>query len=362
MRKETLTLPNGNTVEAFAPVIVSASRSTDIPAFYARWFMEHLQDGYVIWVNPFNQQPSYVSFKNTRAIVFWTKNPKPILPYLPKLDELGLNYYFQYTLNDYEQEGFEPNVAKLQTRLDTFKKLVDKLGPQRVIWRCDPLIITPKLGVEGLLHKISALSEQLCGLTNKIVFSFVDVKGYRKVRNNLIRTGNYTSENVLDAEPNSEQRTQLVEGLVQLRDNWRKRGWNFSLATCAEGFDYQEYGILHNRCIDAELMSECFNHDQKLISYLDGFKPQSRQLDIFEALEEQSNTSLKQTVYDYKKFKDKGQRDECGCVESKDIGMYNTCPHNCVYCYANTSTDLVAKNRKKYMLMSESIIPFKVKR
>ena len=105
--KTYITTDDGRQVEATAPVIISASRSTDIPAFYAKWFFNRLAKGYCVWYNPFNQQPMYVSFKNCKVIVFWTKNPAPIIPYLPELDKRGIHYYFQVTLNDYEQEGFE---------------------------------------------------------------------------------------------------------------------------------------------------------------------------------------------------------------------------------------------------------------
>ena len=114
---------NGEVVEGVAPVIISASRSTDIPAFFARWFINRLAKGYCVWYNPFNQQPMYISFKNTKAVVFWTKNPEPIIQYLPELDAKGIHYYFQYTLNDYEVEGFEPNVRPLEERIETFKNL-----------------------------------------------------------------------------------------------------------------------------------------------------------------------------------------------------------------------------------------------
>lgn len=114
MEKVKITTDTGETAEAVAPVIVSASRSTDIPAFYARWFFDRLSKGYCVWYNPFNRKKTYVSFRNTRVIVFWTKNPGPIMPYLRILDEMGIHYYFQVTLNDYEREGFEPGVLLLK--------------------------------------------------------------------------------------------------------------------------------------------------------------------------------------------------------------------------------------------------------
>ena len=96
----------GEQVEATAPVIISASRSTDIPAFYAKWFFNRLAKGYCAWYNPFNQQKMYISFSKCKVVVCWTKNPKPIIPYLHILDGMGIHYYFQVTLNDYTKVGF----------------------------------------------------------------------------------------------------------------------------------------------------------------------------------------------------------------------------------------------------------------
>ena len=156
-------------------MIISASRRTDIPAFYAEWFFRRLEAGYCAWVNPFNQKKMYVSFKNCRVVVFWSKNPEPILPYLHKLDERGIHYYFQFTLNDYEQEGFEPNVPELERRIETFRKLSGMIGKERVIWRFDPLIVTPSLSTDMLLARIERIGDSLKGCTEKLVFSFVDV-------------------------------------------------------------------------------------------------------------------------------------------------------------------------------------------
>lgn len=357
MKKETINLPNGKTVEAMAPVIVSASRSTDIPAFFAKWFITRIKAGYVVWVNPFNQQPIYVSLKNTRVIVFWTKNPKPLLPLLDELDKRGIHYYFQFTLNDYDVEKFEPNVPSVDKRIETFKSLSEKVGADHVIWRFDPLIITPKLTPNALLHKIRVVSEKLYGLTNKLVFSFIDVKAYRKVQNNLIRTGLYTKDNVITAEATPEQQHEIASGLQLLKNYWKQRNWNLSIATCGEDIDFSKYEISHNRCIDPEIMNNCFADDVVLQDFLSKYK-KPLQLDLFAASEA---GEFEQPVFDYKKFKDKGQREECGCVVSKDIGMYNTCSHNCVYCYANTSAEAVAKNRNNFILMSESLIPFKMR-
>lgn len=334
-------------VEATAPVIISASRSTDIPAFYAKWFFNRLTKGYCVWYNPFNQQPMYISFKNCKVVVFWTKNPEPIIPYLPELDKRGIHYYFQVTLNDYMLEGFEPNVPPVAKRIDTFKKLSQVIGKERLIWRFDPLIVTPQLTPRMLLSRIWHIGNALKGYTDKLVFSFVDVKAYRKVQNNLIKeTSFFTKEDVEKAEMSDSQRMEIVDGLVKLREIWKQDGWDLQMATCAEDMDLSQYGIEHNCCIDGELMKRIFADDEELVYYLHTGKLPER--DLFgeiPALPEKS-----------KNLKDKGQRKICGCMVSKDIGMYNTCRHFCVYCYANTSKETVLRNKDKHNDESESII------
>jgi len=362
MEKETIRTQRGETVEAMTPVILSASRSTDIPAYYAKWFMERVRNGYAAWINPFNQKSSYVSFSKTRVIVFWTKNPAPILPYLNELDDMGLNYYFQFTLNDYGKiiEGRVPDVRK---RLETFAKLYDLIGSKRIIWRYDPIMLnTTDLTVDAHLEKLDNLGRQLAGMTDKLVFSFVDINSYRKVQNNLIRLNLYTPANVLDAEPNLEQKNAIAKGISDLRTAWKKNlNWNVTTATCAEDIDLEKYGIEHNRCIDPDLIDELFGQkDPALSSYLEGFKNRkiATQMDLFGGVESQSQDE-NGGRFNYSKFKDKGQRPVCGCVISKDIGMYNTCLHQCAYCYANTSYEAALNNHRNHKDTDESIIPFK---
>lgn len=345
--KYIITTDSGEQVEATAPVIISASRSTDIPAFYAKWFFNRLAKGYCIWYNPFNQQPMYISFKNCKVVVFWTKNPEPIIPYLPELDKRGIHYYFQVTLNDYMQEGFEPNVPPVAKRIETFKKLSQLIGKERVIWRFDPLIVTPQLSPRMLLSRIWHIGNKLNGYTDKLVFSFVDVKAYRKVQNNLIKeTSYFTKEDVESAEMTNAQRMEIVDGLVKLREIWKQEGWDLQMATCAEDMELSLYGIEHNCCIDGELMKRIFADDKELVYYLHTGKLPER--DMFGEIPPIPEKS--------KNLKDKGQRKICGCMVSKDIGMYNTCRHFCVYCYANTSKECVLRNKDKHNDDSESII------
>ena len=338
---------NGEVVDGVAPVIISASRSTDIPAFYAKWFVNRLKAGYCLWYNPFNQKPMFISFAKTRVVVFWTKNPEPMIPFLPELDRMGIHYYFQVTLNDYVNEGFEPNLGHVENRVEVFRRLSDLIGKERVIWRFDPLIVTPQLTARQLLTKVFHVGNQLKGYTDKLVFSFVDVKAYRKVQNNLIKeTPFYTRENVDNAEPGGTYLTELVEGLAKLRDHWKGEGWDLTLATCGESIDLDKYGIEHNRCIDGDLMERLFSEDRALVYYLrTGKIPEP---DLF--------GNSPEIPSERKDLKDKGQRKVCGCMISKDIGMYNTCRHLCVYCYANTSKEVVLKNKERHNDDSESII------
>jgi DNA repair photolyase len=338
-----------NKEKALAPVVVSASRATDIPAFYAKWLKQRLEKGYLEWLNPFNQKTSYISFQKMRAIVFWTKNPKPLLElglleYLdtykcplvsPERKEpkeqpdlfseheatsdpvhTGVDYYFQFTLNDYEDEGLEPvqtkenrhGVPPLRERIDTFKTLSEKIGKKKVIWRFDPLLVIPgKLEVNDLLRKIEYVGEQIKNHTEKLVISFADIAAYKGVQKNLKKTNAETSD------MNEALVHEIAAGLKKIREKWQRDGWNIAVATCAEKWSLEQYGIDHNHCIDEKLIGSAY-------------------------------------------VKDKGQRTDCGCLESKDIGQYHTCPHACAYCYANYNHETAKKNYGSHKETSSRII------
>ncbi len=293
-------------VEAVAPLIVSASRRTDIPAFYAEWFIRRLRAGYVRWINPFNGRAQYVAFARTRAVVFWTKNPRPLLPHLPQLDRRGIGYYFQLTLNDYEAEGLEPGLPPLADRLATFRELSQKVGRARVIWRYDPLLLADGLDIAGLVERVVRIGGQLHPFTERLVIAFADIERYAKVRSRLRRFGKGCRE--LSPE---EMRTFAA----RLTD--AARGWGLQIATCAETIDLSDYGIGHTKCIDDSLLERLFPQDAELMAFLGPGENRHR-------------------------LKDTGQRKECGCIVSKDIGLYDTCPHLCRYCYATSSEEAVA--------------------
>ena len=337
-QKEEIEIVDGTKVSAQMPIVVSASRSTDVPAFYADWFIERFNrgKGYVKWYNPFNNAPLYVGFKKTRLIVFWSKNPRPMLERvvggvdspLDVLDASGRNYYFQFTLNDYDDEKLEPRVPSVQERIETFRRLSERVGRSRVIWRFDPLVLSDKISVKTLLEKVKRLGDAIAPYTSRLVFSFVDIASYRKVAANMSRGGFEAREFV------PEEMEEMAAGIGEL-----VRGWGIAAGTCGEVKNLERYGIEHNRCIDDRLILKCFSQDHELMKFIGAKYISGRPL-----LGEEDHWVLG----GYKK--DTGQRAACGCIMSKDIGEYNTCPHLCHYCYANTNNAAALANWQQHQV------------
>ena len=336
-KKSKITLENGTAADAQFPLIVSASRSTDIPAFYADWFFHRLEKGYSAWTNPFNGVRSYVSYDDTRFIVFWSKNPKPLIPHLGYLKKRGIGCYIQYTLNDYVDEGLEKGVPSVDSRIETFKELVGVLGKGSVVWRFDPLVLTDEIGVDQLISKIEYIGDALKGYTEKLVFSFVDISAYRKVKANLDKNG------VAYREWNTDLMEEFAAKLSALN-----KKWGYVLATCGEKIDIAKYGIAHNRCVDDDLIIRLAYDDEVLMKYL-GVRIET--VGLFDSIPDNAlELSDGRYAVKTKDNRDKGQRELCGCIASKDVGEYNTCAHLCEYCYANTTKECavanLARNRK----------------
>lgn len=264
-------------------MIISASRRTDIPAYYSNWFFNRLKDGFVDVRNPMNpHQVSRVRMTPdvVDCIVFWTKNARPMMERLNELKDY--RYYFQFTINPYSQE-IERKVPKKTAIISTFKELSERVGEDRVIWRYDPILLTPNITMEYHIKFFEELSKRLKGYAKLCTISFVDL--YKKTERNTA----YLSMK----EPSIAEMEMLAKGFSNIaNDN------GITLVTCSENVSLEQYGIQHGSCID-----------KKLIERLCGYS-----LDV---------------------SKDKNQRKECGCVSSIDIGAYNTCKHGCAYCYAN---------------------------
>lgn len=326
----TIRLPNDKIVNAVAPVILSISRATDIPAFYPDWILNRLKEGYCGWTNPYTKQIQYVSFENVKGIVFWTKNPSErMYDVFSFLNDKGIDYYVQYTLNNYESEGFEPKLPPLWKRIDSFKRLSDKIGKERVIWRFDPLILTPKLTPIDLVGRVKEVGDSIKGYTDKLVFSFIDIACYKRVQHNMVKeSGSFTYDNIENAEFDVVDSIKTASMLSELRDAWKTDGWDIELATCGEKINLKLFGITHNRCVDAELFKK-ITTNVEFLNFLNYGELNSEP------------TLFGKTPLTNENLKDRGQRLQCGCMLSKDIGAYNTCPHFCVYCYANASRECV---------------------
>lgn len=307
---------------ALAPFVISASRATDIPAFHAQWFMNRLRAGYCLWQNPFNAcQKRYISFERCAAIVFWSKNPQNLLPYLHEIEARGCQFYIHFTLNNYEKEGLEPNIPSLARRIASFQEISSRIGRERVIWRFDPIIMGTALSVEAILERLQQLAAQLAPYTGKLVFSFLDIYRKAAARLKILEPG-YRA-------PTEDEMLRLASGIAMVN---RALKTPLALSCCAENLDLRQLGVEKGRCIDPELLLRLCPSNPDIQRLCQGGRQQK--------LEVLGSSALPGAA---KPVKDRGQRAACGCAPSKDIGRYSTCGHLCAYCYANGSQAEVQK-------------------
>lgn len=369
----------GEEVEMVAPYVISASRRTDVPSFHLDWFFERLRRGYCGWVNPFSGARSYVSFSNTCFVVFWTKDASALLGRLTELSDLGIRCCILYTLNDYGDD-LEP-IGSFDRRLESFRSASRLLGACSVVWRFDPLVLTRGMGVAELLERVRGVGDALRGYTRRLVFSFVDIGGYAKVRGRLIARG------VAYREWSEGEMCEFAQGLSELN---REQGWDYELRTCSEGIDLSEYGIAHNGCVDGDCLLRIVPHsvlravsngsfvslygagegaggegDGAFMSRLAGYlawsgvrvHEYSSNRHLFEGETWGSVGGRRPRLgvdlgggfyYSGRFVRDSGQRSGCGCSLSKDIGQYASCWHGCAYCYASGSERVMSRNREMW--------------
>lgn len=276
-------------------MIISASRRTDIPAFYSDWFFKRLEAGYCDVRNPMS--PSQVSRIQLNpdvvdCIVFWTKNPEPMRDKLHLLKDY--NYYFQFTITPYSHklEKCVPDIANMTCLAH---ELADKIGNNKVVWRYDPILLSADYSVKEHIKQFRLLAKAMSGASKKCVISFYDE--YKPV--------------VGISQPNLEEIDDLAAEFQIIAGEH-----GFVLETCSEVIDLTKYGIQNGKCIDDRLISEIVGQPLVL-------------------------------------NKDKGQRKECGCVMSIDIGAYSSCRHGCVYCYAQKAVQLQKHKLDSTMLLGE---------
>lgn len=263
-------------------MIISASRRTDIPAFYSTWFFNRIKERYVLVPNPYNSK--MISRINldpvvTDCIVFWTKNPAPMLPGLYKLKDY--KYYFQFTLNPYGKE-IENHLPTLGKHIDTFKRLSDKIGKDKVIWRYDPIFINDTYPVNFHLEKFAGIAYSLKEHTEKCMLGFLDY--YPHIR---------TAVSKFNIKPLGKE--DMEKMAVSFKET--TESCSIALNTCTQKVNLSHLGIQSGACIDSKLI-------EKIVGY---------------------SISAQ---------KDKNQRNVCHCVESIDIGTYESCLNGCIYCYA----------------------------
>ncbi len=282
-------------------MIISASRRTDIPAFYSSWFFNRLREGYVLVKNPLNRkQISRISLspESVDAFVFWTKNPRPMFK---RIDEINnYCYYFQFTLNNYGRT-IEQNIPPLGQRIKTFKELSLKTGPHRVVWRYDPVFFYQGCSIREHIESFKYISQELSTYTHRCMISFLD--DYSKCRKNM--------NGIEYRIPGISEMEDFAGLIIPLA-----RDTGIEVLTCAAEQDLSPYGIKRGNCIDGELISK-----------ISGKEVHFR--------------------------KDKNQRKFCRCVESADIGTYNTCIHGCRYCYANYNHSEALENYNNFVIESE---------
>jgi hypothetical protein len=282
-------------------LIISASRRTDLPAFYAPWFMNRIRAGFCHVPNPFNPgQVAKVSLRpeDVEVIVFWTRDPRPLLPHLAELEARGYRYYFQFTLTGYPAL-FEPYLPERAILTQAFRELADRIGPDKVIWRYDPLALSNLTDHAFHYRSFSSLCTELSPHTRRVVLSLLDpyAKNRRRLRK-LAADGAQIQEIIEIDAP-------LAELLRNLSATAQARG--LEIVSCAEPLDLRPYGIAPGKCIDDQYIARTFG------------------------------IAVTRT-------KDPRQRPACGCVQSKDIGAYDSCRHGCVYCYATQNARRAARH------------------
>jgi len=291
------------------PCIISASRRTDIPAFYSEWFMNRIREGFLKVRHPFSQKEIMVSLKpeDVAAIVFWTKNFQPMMGRLAELEARGFFYLIHYTITGLRRD-FEPNAPDTEESVKLFQRLAERIGPERMLWRFDPLILTRRIGEQETINRFEKLLARLSGSTRRVYFSFVQL--YARVKRGIRHYEARTGDVVL--EPGLTTRQRIGQRLAELG---RDRG--LGIYACCQP-ELIGFGVEQARCIDAALIA-------KLVGKNWGAKPSP-------------------------------SREGCGCSYSLDIGAYDSCSHLCWYCYANSHPALVRKRQASHRTEAQFLV------
>ena len=297
-------------------MIISASYKTDIPTFYGEWFMNRLAAGYCKMVNPYGGQVYTVDLRpeSVTGFVFWTKNIGPFLKYLPEIREQGYPFMVQHSINGYPRE-LEFRVINYVHTCEAMQQLARAYGPDVAVWRYDPIVFTSLTTLDWHRHNFATLAQALAGATNEVVISFAQV--YKKTRRNMDWAAR-------------EFAFSWAEHEATMQEHGRALAIEFAHIAA-------EHGMLLKVCSQAAFL-------------LPGVVVEARCVDA-ERLERIAGISLQG------KIKLQGNRKECGCFASRDIGAYDTCPHGCVYCYAVQQRDTALRRFKEHDPHGEFLFP-----
>jgi hypothetical protein len=271
--------------------IISISRRTDIPAFYGDWFMRRMAEGFAGWENPFNRRKIVTSLKteDVAALVFWSKSFRPFLPHLKTIREHAVPALFNYTITGMPHE-FESNVVATDDAVDSLQELSRLYSPEHINWRYDPVILSDRTDEAFHLATFRRLAGQLQGHVTRCYISFVT--GYRKVERNFRLLAQ--EKRITIVAPDYARRVTLAGMLTGIA-----AGYGIQVHSCCGEYLLVDSRIKKGHCVDGELLKQLYPG-----CIVGGIRP---------------------------------TRSECGCSDSSDIGCYDTCPHGCVYCYANSN-------------------------
>lgn len=281
-------------------MIISASRRTDIPSLHTKWFLNRLKEEYVITQNPISKNNFYKIPLNKNIvdiIVFWSKNPN--IDFLKEVRDLGYEFYLHFTITPYDK-NIEKNIADKNLLIKIFQTISKLFGKEKIIWRYDPIILNDDFDANYHINNFKNFADSLNGYTDECIFSFVQI--YSKIKNNI--------KNI-----NDDDKLLLIKNIKEISEKN-----NIKLKSCSQDFDnITNIRIEKSACIDKERI-------QKILGY-----------------------SIKEK-------KDKSQRKLCNCIESIDIGMYNTCTNGCIYCYANSKNILKDYDANNEILSDKNLI------
>ncbi len=283
--------------------ILSVSRRTDIPAYYADWLVGRMKKGFTVYPNPVSGKPVFISLepKHVKILVFWTRNPGPLIPYLNFIDQ-RYYHYMHLTINGLPKllEYRNPPIDRI---IDLVKQLSKRYGKNYVQWRFDPIILSTVTPEDFILRRFEYIAYQLKGYVQNCYISFVDM--YKKTDCNFNRIQKKHRIKFFQPSPEEElEITRKIAGIAKM------------------------YGMTVNACAEKQLtaiqnvkVAQCINKD--LINTI-------------------CDTPLK-------RFQIQKSRKGCRCIKAPDIGYYDSCPHGCIYCYSNKTPEIAQRNAKKFI-------------